>query len=131
MTRFKRVCFSSACFYTVASLLYVLAVGLMVKGSAAVGDAYMKVFQNLAVLFGFSCIFGASFLIFDAAKLPQTARRLLHVVVLYAAMLAACFLMADVTDDIRSKVLFVFMATFVFIVAYCVGMLISHFARKK
>lgn len=130
MNKFRRICFNGACFYTVSSLLYVLAVGLMVKGSAMVDDAYMQVFGNLAVLFGFSCVFGASFLIFDVARLPQTARRLLHVVVLYAAMLVACFLMANVTDDPRSKVLFVFMATFIFIVAYCVGLLISHIAKK-
>jgi len=131
MSKLRQIIFKAACFYTVSSLIYVLLVALMVKGSATVSNAYLRVFGNLAVLFGFSCVFGASFLVFDLTKIPVSARRLLHVAVLYAAMLVACFLMANVTDDLRSKVLFVFMATFLFIVAYCVGMLISHIAKKK
>ena len=118
MAKLRQVIFKAACFYSVASLVYVALVALMVKGNTTVADAY-------------SLVFGASFLLFDAAKLPQSARRLLHVIVLYAATIAACFMLANVTDDLRSKVLFVFMATFVFIVVYTLGAVIGWAARRR
>ena len=89
MAKLRQVIFKAACFYSVASLVYVALVALMVKGNTTVADAYSLVLGNLAVLFGYSLVFGASFLLFDAAKLPQSARRLLHVIVLYAATIAA------------------------------------------
>ena len=122
MAKLRQVIFKAACFYSVASLVYVALVALMVKGNTTVADAYSLVLGNLA---------GASFLLFDAAKLPQSARRLLHVIVLYAATIAACFMLANVTDDLRSKVLFVFMATFVFIVVYALGAVIGWAARRR
>lgn len=131
MAKLRQVIFKAACFYSVASLVYVALVALMVKGNTTVADAYSLVLGNLAVLFGYSLVFGASFLLFDAAKLPQSARRLLHVIVLYAATIAACFMLANVTDDLRSKVLFVFMATFVFIVVYTLGAVIDWAVKRK
>ena len=75
MAKLRQVIFKAACFYSVASLVYVALVALMVKGNTTVADAYSLVLGNLAVLFGYSLVFGASFLLFDAAKLPQSARR--------------------------------------------------------
>ena len=117
MAKLRQVIFKAACFYSVASLVYVALVALMVKGNTTVADAYSLVLGNLAVLFGYSLVFGASFLLFDAAKLPQSARRLLHVIVLYAATIAACFMLANVT--------------FVFIVVYTLGAVIGWAAKRK
>ena len=75
MAKLRQVIFKAACFYSVASLVYVALVALMVKGNTTVADAYSLVLGNLAVLFGYSLVFGASFLLFDAAKRPSPAAR--------------------------------------------------------
>lgn len=131
MAKLRQVIFKAACFYSVASLVYVSLVALMVDGSTTIANAYSLVLGNLVVLFGYSLVFGASFLLFDAAKLPQSARRLLHVIVLYVATVAACFMLANVTDDLRSRILFVFMATFAFIVVYTLGAVIGWAVRRR
>ena len=54
MAKLRQVIFKAACFYSVASLVYVALVALMVKGNTTVADAYSLVLGNLAVLFGLS-----------------------------------------------------------------------------
>ena len=58
MAKLRQVIFKAACFYSVASLVYVALVALMVKGNTTVADAYSLVLGNLAVLFGYSLVFG-------------------------------------------------------------------------
>ncbi len=131
MKKFGQMLFKTACFYTFSSLAYVLAISLSVDGKVALSDAYTLIFKNLLVLLGFSAAFGVSFLLFDIKKLPSTAKRLLHALFLYVCAVGACLLMANVGDDIRKKVLFIFVATFIYVVIYCICAVVSFFVKRK
>ncbi len=134
MEKLKSVLFKAACFYSCASLVYLLAVALFLDGNTTVinaSDAYMEVFEKTAVLFLFSLAFGASFMIFDVKKLPSSAKRIIHAIGLYIAFVAACFFMASVDDDLRKKVMFVFIATFFYVIIYCVCTFASFLIRKR
>lgn len=130
MTAFKKAAFKTACFYTVASLLYSLLVAVSASGDTTLSDVYTVVLKNFLALFGYSAVFGASSLLLESKKLRKTAARLIHAAVNYAAMLCTFFIMASVTDDLRNKILFSLVATLVFVVVYCAGALISSACKK-
>ena len=83
------------------------------------------------IILAASAVFGASFLTFDVKGLPSAAKRTIHIVLLYAAMLCAFLLMADVSSgEVGSMVLFVFLSTLLYIVVYAVSCLISSLVRR-
>lgn len=113
-------------------MLYTAVMSLMLADSAGEPAAvFTLLFQNFLIILAASAVFGASFLIFDAKGLPSAAKRTIHVVLLYATMLGAFLLMADVSaGEVGTKVLFVFLSTLLFIVFYAVGCLLASLVRR-
>ncbi len=128
MSKFQRVIFIAAAFFTVLTLIYLSALAIAVSGKATDG-VYTLLLKNVFTLFGFSCVVGASSLILTS-RLPSAARRVLHVLVIYAATVVSSLIMADPGKDARQIVLFVFVATFLFIVVYAAYITIGAIIRK-
>lgn len=128
----RDVVFRGCLCFTVSAVLYTAVMSLMLADSAGEPAAvFTLLFQNFLIILAASAVFGASFLIFDAKGLPSAAKRTLHVVLLYATMLGAFLLMADVSaGEVGTKVLFVFLSTLLFIVFYAVGCLLASLVRR-
>ena len=128
----KDVVFRACLCFTVSAVLYTAVMSLMLADSAGEPAAvFTLLFQNFMIILAASAVFGASFLIFDVKGLPSAAKRTIHIVLLYAAMLCAFLLMADVSSgEVGSMVLFVFLSTLLYIVVYAVSCLISSLVRR-
>ena len=87
--------------------------------------------RNFAVILAASAVFGVSFMLFEVKWLPSAARRTFHILLLYADLIIAFLLMANVSGDTSGQVLFVFMATLIFIVLYGVSCIVSSVIRKR
>lgn len=128
MKKFQRVVFISAVFFTVLTLIYLSALAIAVSGRATDG-VYTLLLKNVFTLFGFSCVVGVSSLILTS-KLGESAKRLLHILVIYVSAVVSSLIMANPGSDARQIVLFVFVATFLFIVAYAAYMAIRAIIKK-
>ncbi len=128
MKKFQRVVFISAVFFTVLTLIYLSALAIAVSGRATDG-VYTLLLKNVFTLFGFSCVVGVSSLILTS-KLGGSAKRLLHILVIYVSAVVSSLIMANPGSDARQIVLFVFVATFLFIVAYAAYMAIRAIIKK-
>ncbi|MEG1742834.1 MAG: DUF3021 family protein [Clostridia bacterium] len=129
MKQFKKIALKTSCFFTIGSLIYILLLTFSVSGTPNVSDVYSLILKNHLAMLAFSIIFGVSYLIFDIKKMPQAAKRFLHILINYVAMLVTFFVMAAV--DKRSQIIFAFVATFIFIVVYATGEFIASVYRKK
>ena len=116
MKKLQRVVFIASTFFTVLTLIYLSALAISVSGKATDG-VYTLLLKNVFTLFGFSCVVGVSSLILTS-RLPSAARRVLHVLIIYASAVVSSLIMANPGSDARQVVLFVFVATFLFIIAY-------------
>ncbi|MDD4125623.1 MAG: hypothetical protein PHW77_07880 [Eubacteriales bacterium] len=129
MNRFRQTANRSSWFFTVSVLIYSLALATGMSDISNDIGIYRLLFKNIVTLFAFSCVFGSSFLLFDT-KLPSSAKRLFHILILYAAMLASAFIMANAGTDARQIILFVFMATLLYIVIYSTALIVSKAVKK-
>ncbi len=129
INRFNKAANRAAWFFTAAVPVYTLILRLGVTESGDTAGIYAVLFKNILTLFGFACVFGASFLFFDT-KLPQSAKRLLHVLTLYLASLTAAFIMGNSGRDAREIILFVIIATLLFTVVYTASALTASAVRK-
>lgn len=86
-------------------------------------------FANLAFLiFVYSVLVGLSFLVFDIKAMNKTLKRVIHVVLNYALVVAA-LIMAN-TSEKTDMTMLVFAMTFVFIAVYFFAMLIGKGINK-
>lgn len=131
MSSLNKVLYRAASFFTLSSLVYTLCVALAKGQNQNINDVYMLLFKNQVALFVFSVIFGLSFLFFNIKKLPPAAKRFFHIVLLYLAMLGTIFIMADVSGEPRDIILFIFMATLLFMIIYLSAMGLSSLIKKK
>lgn len=130
--KYKNCVFKSLLLYTVLSFLYIAFVALSVTNSStAISSFAGELLRNLFILLLFSFIFGFSTLIFNIKRIPGAAKWTLHVVLLYASMLAAFLLMAGIGDDPSSKVKFIFISTMLFAVVYSISVLVLYIYRRK
>ncbi|MDL2287538.1 hypothetical protein LJB90_03130 [Eubacteriales bacterium OttesenSCG-928-G02] len=93
----------------------------------------MLTFKNYMLLFCYAWVFGASYLIFNIKSIPSAAKRTLHIIVNYVAMLIVFYMIYMIASggiDTREKLIFIIMATFVFLIIYIIGMIISSLIKK-
>ncbi len=129
MSKFRNTANRASWFFTVAVLVYSLTLAIGMSEVTNITGIYGVLFKNIVTLFGFSCVFGVSFLLFDT-KLPSSAKRMLHILILYAAMLVTVFIMGNSGNDTREIILFVFIATLLYTIIYTVSVLISKAITK-
>jgi hypothetical protein len=129
VSNFLKIANRACRFFTVTAILYTawLAVGL--SEAENVSGIYGLLFKNIITIFAFSCVYGASFLLFNL-KITPAAKRVLHVLILYAAMLASVFIMAGTNGDARNVIIFIFIATLLYTVIYTASVLIAKAINK-
>lgn len=128
-SKFRKAANRASWFFTAAALAYTLTLAVVMPETNESVDIYGVLFKNIATLFGFSCVFGASFLLFDTA-LPSSAKRFLHVLVLYVATLISVFIMGKSGSDAREVIIFIFAATLLYTVIYTASVLISKAVKR-
>ena len=132
LIRLKEVVFRGSLCFTVSSLVYVAVMSAMLSGAdGEPGAVFSLLLRNFAVILAASAVFGVSFMLFEVKWLPSAARRTFHILLLYADLIIAFLLMANVSGDTSGQVLFVFMATLIFIVLYGVSCIVSSVIRKR
>lgn len=130
MKFFKRSAVIACCVFTASVIIYTGALAAAMSSEASAAGAYGLLFKNIMLLFVFSLAVGFAELIFTLEKLPPAAKRVIHVLAVYAVTLACALLMANTGKDARQIVLFVFILTLLYTVIYTAAALIIHVVRK-
>jgi len=128
MIRFKTIAFTACAFFSGAALVYTASLALALGTSSAAG-AYGLLFKNIAALFIYSWILALLGQVFET-KLPSAAKRVIHVLALYAATLVCALVIADPGSDARQVVLFIFILTLLYTVVYTASALVMRIIRK-
>ena len=128
MRKLQRVIFISTVFFTILTLIYLSALAIAVSGKATDG-VYTLLLKNVFTLFVFSCVVGASSLILTS-RLGNASKRIIHIITLYAATVVSSLVMANPGSDPRQVILFVFVATFLFIIAYAAYIAVIAILKK-
>ena len=118
--------------YTVVSLGYLSVIALTVDNpSTAINEFAAKLLADFGIMLGFSLVFGFSLLVFDAKRMSGAAKWTINILIMYAAMISTFFLMASVSDDPRSRVLFILISTILFTIVYGIAALLIYFYKRK
>lgn len=129
MSNFLKIANRACRFFTVAAILYAASLAVGLSEAENISGVYGLLFKNIFTIFAFSCVYGASFLLFNL-KITPAAKRMLHALILYAAMLASVFVMANTGSDVRNIIIFVFIATLLYTVIYTASVLIAKAINK-
>ena len=130
MKRFNMIAGVTCGVFTAAVIVYTGALAAAMSDDASAAGAYGLLFKNIMLLFVFSLAVGCAELIFSLQKLPPAAKRVIHVLAVYAVTLVCALLMANTGKDARQIVLFIFILTLLYTVVYTAASLIIHFVRK-
>lgn len=126
-------CLRSLGAFAVLSVAFLCFVALGIKNSSNDIAAFAaRLVVSDAAIFGFSAVYGFSFLITEAKKIPSAAKRFLHVMVNYiACVLCFAALFANVKDaDVGGWTVFVFFVSFVYFVIYGIATLVTFLVRR-
>jgi len=117
---------------TLAFSMFMLAFcGMEAVAAGALGDKpvdAVRFANNAVMLFVYSLCIGLSFLIFDIKVMPQSVKRGIHLVLNYGLMLLFIFGFAEII--VADAAATAFVLSFVFILVYFGGMLLSGLFRK-
>jgi hypothetical protein len=129
VSNFLKIANRACRFFTVAAIIYTASLAAGLAEAENVSGIYGLLFKNIITIFAFSCVYGSSFLLFNL-KITPAAKRMLHVLILYAAMLVSIFVMANTGGDIRNVIIFVFIATLLYTVIYTASVIIAKTINK-
>ena len=128
MKRIKDIAFISTLSFTLFMLVFCAIEGVATGEFGDKGVDAVRFANNALVLFVYSVCIGISFLLFDIRPFSATVKRALHFVINYAMLMVFMFGFADIIVNDAAAIAFA--VSFVFVLVYFGGMLISSLFRK-
>ncbi|MBQ3081300.1 MAG: hypothetical protein IJC49_02490 [Clostridia bacterium] len=128
MKRIKDIAFISTLSFTLFMLAFCAIEAMAVNEFGDTGVDAVRFANNALVLFVYSLCIGFSFLLFYIKPLSATVKRVLHFVLNYGLMMVSIFGFADII--VADAAATAFALSFVYLLVYFGGMLISSLLRK-
>ena len=128
MKRIKDIAFISTLSFTLFMLTFCAVEAMATNEFGDKGVDAVRFANNALVFFVYSVCIGLSFLLFDIKAFSKTVKRTLHFVLNFGLMMVSIFGFANIVVAVAAATVFVL--SFVFVLVYFGGMLISSLLRK-